>query len=177
MLEGKKCKKKVSQEIRYAGNDIIDSFVSENKEMRSSLEKIKNILCHEGYGGQSRFKNETALNLDKYELLRLKGKVRDNTVDFVVGLRKNWLLLVEAKFRVKNVENIRNLPDKISHSKELLQAENTFVHALRTVVVLLPEFRFQQQSNMLQKLMISRYRQIRPMTVSKFYQEYFQDNS
>lgn len=43
MLEGKKCEKKVSQEIRYAGNDIIDSFVSENKEMRSSLEKIKNI--------------------------------------------------------------------------------------------------------------------------------------
>ena len=95
--------------------------------MKNSIEQILAILQREHYSEKtSPFTSEVALNLDEYELKCTKGKTkRDNTVDFVVCLDKNKLLLVEAKLNVVNVENIRNIFDKISHSKDLLNVQPT----------------------------------------------------
>lgn len=174
MSERKKRKvRKVSGTLKYIGDETIVCFVSQNGVMQTCLKLIKDIIIGEGYKKSTLFQNETALDLDEYECKKQSDSTRDDTVDFVVGLEKDYLLLVEAKFKVVNVKNIRNLSDKIKHSRQLLQSEDTFVHVVESVVVLLSDDNFQQQSNRLRRMMIPKYREIMPMKVEAFYSTYF----
>lgn len=158
----------------YRGNDSIERFASGNEGLKACLEPVRTILIAEGYEAKCEFSDELALNLDKYEEAICKGLKRSPTVDFVLGLEREWLLLVEAKFRVSKMENIRrDLPDKIAHSKAILQSQDTFVHCMEAVVVLLKDKDFQQRSNRLRKLLMPRCRQVRPMTVGTLYETYF----
>lgn len=98
---------KVAAKRLYEGEDAIRNFVSGNHVMVSCLELIQDILRNENYREkQCPFDREVALNLDKVEILAKKGALRDKTVDFVVCLERDWLLLVEAKLDVDNVVNI-----------------------------------------------------------------------
>lgn len=100
----------------YRGEKAIRNFVAGNSIMINCLDFIQTILKNEKYKEkQCPFDQEIALNLDKVEILAKKGTLRDKTVDFVVCLEKDWLLLVEAKLEVENVANIaKTIQDKIN---------------------------------------------------------------
>ena len=94
----------------YRGEKAIRNFVAGNSIMINCLDFIQTILKNEKYKEKKcPFDQEIALNLDKVEILVKKGTLRDKTVDFVVCLEQNWLLLVEAKLEVENVANIQKL--------------------------------------------------------------------
>lgn len=169
------CKSSVRTSSVYLGEEGLYNYVGDNDLMINSIEQILAILQREHYSEKtSPFTSEVALNLDEYELKCTKGKTkRDNTVDFVVCLDKNKLLLVEAKLNVVNVENIRNIFDKISHSKDFLNVQPTSFSYHPDVVVLLGNDKFQQNSNRLRRMLIPRSMNVKPLRVSDFYVEYF----
>ena len=96
-------------------------------------------LRSEGYKGRAcPFKDEMALDLDNVEKLLKQGKSgvnQDETVDFVVCLEKDLLLLVEAKLSVDDAASIstNEICGKIRHSRDMLQACDNFVHFEKTV--------------------------------------------
>lgn len=143
--------------------------------MAQCVETINNILRAENYDEKTcPFDKEMALNLDRVEIKKKKGSLRDKTVDFVVCLEKDWLLLVEAKLDVDNVANIaKDIPRKIEYSKLLLQSCENFSHTEEEKIILLKKQNYQQQSNKLRKLLIAKDRQIIPCRVCDFHERYF----
>ena len=108
------------------------------------------------------------------EISLKKGTLRDKTVDFVVGLDQDWLLLVEAKLKVDNVENItKSIFGKIRHSMDILKSNLNYIHSESVVIILLKDQNFQQQSNRLRKLLLARTPDIKPLRVCDFYKNYF----
>lgn len=170
----KKCEKNPS-EHHFKGNDGILRFASGEPLMAECIEMISDILKAENYEEKTcPFDKEMALNLDRVEIKKKKGSSRDKTVDFVVCLEKDWLLLVEAKLDVDNVANIaKSIIKKIEYSKLLLQSCGNFCHTEEEKVVLLKNRNYQQQSNKLRKLLIAKDRQIIPYRVCDFYERYF----
>ena len=180
MSEKKKSKKEsISLTNRKYKNDSIRNFVAGNRILTECLESIREILYSEHYRGrQCPFNEEIALNLDKVEIRLKKGNVRDKTIDFVVGLEKDWLLLVEAKLGVENVDNIaKTICEKIAYSKALLQGYENFVHADDLTIVLLNDEKFQQQANRLRTQLIAKSINIKPCNVAQFYKDYFDSNA
>lgn len=171
----KKKNNKVTAKQRLYQDETIRNFVSGNSIMEKSVEYIKDILNKEGYKAKKNFFNqEIALNLDMVESSTRKGFLRNKTVDFVVGLEKDWLLLVEAKLKVKKMENIaKDIHNKISHSRDMLKSCDTYVHSEDVVVVLLKDQNFQQHSNHLRKLLLAHSKNIRPLRVCDLYKNYF----
>lgn len=159
----------------YRGEKAIRDFAAGNSIMTKCLDFIQNILRNEKYREkQCPFDQEIALNLDKVEILTKKGTLRDKTVDFVVCLEKDWLLLVEAKLEVENVTNIaKTIQDKIEYSKVLLHSCDNYIHSEESVIVLLNNKNYQEQSNKLRKLLIAKNINIKPYRVCDFYNEYF----
>lgn len=170
----KKCEKNPSGH-RFKGNEGILRFVSGEPIMTQCIETINSILKAENYDEKTcPFDKEVALNLDRVEIKKKKGASRDKTVDFVVCLEKDWLLLVEAKLDVDNVANIhKSILRKIEYSKRLLQSCENFCHTEEEKIVLLKNQNYQQQSNKLRKLLIAKDRLIIPYRVCDFYERYF----
>lgn len=160
---------------KYKDELSIRNFVTGNRIMEESIECIKCILQNEGYKNKKNyFKNEIALNLDKVEFLLKKGTLRDKTVDFVVGLEKDWLLLVEAKLDVDNVDNIiKGIFGKVSHSMDILKSNINYIHSESIVIILLKDQNFQQRSHRLRQLLLARTPNIKPLRVCDFYNNYF----
>lgn len=160
---------------RYQGNHIIEKFVEGNHLLVKCLQPILAILKEENYKEKiCPFTDQIALNLDKVEILCKKGTIREKTVDFVVGLEKDWLLLVEVKLDVENMDNIvKCIKEKIEHSKVVLQSCENYIHCENSVVVLLNNNRFQERSNRLRRSLISINPHIKPYRVCDFYQQYF----
>lgn len=148
----------------------IERFVRCNRGMDGCIQLIKEILKHEHYKAKkSPFVNQTALNLDVYEQQRSAGNTQC-TVDFVVGLKGDWLMPVEAKLDVKNVENIiKDINTKRAHSLDLLRSANNYIHNTPFVVILLEN---PQKVNRLKRLMgYSPSYELH--TVDSFHQSYF----
>lgn len=166
---------KSNMQRKYKNELSIRNFVSGNRIMEASIDYIKCILQNEGYKNKKDiFTNEIALNLDMVEISLKKGTLRDKTVDFVVGLDQDWLLLVEAKLKVDNVENItKSIFDKIRHSMDILKSNLNYIHSESVVIILLKDQNFQQQSNRLRKLLLARTPDIKPLRVCDFYKNYF----
>ena len=161
---------------KFSGNTSILNYVSGNRIMQNSLEQIKEILENEHCKEKTNFTYELALNLDKVEIQRKKGTSdRGNTVDFIVSLENNQLLLVEAKSLVKNVANIvSEICDKINHSKRLLTSNENFRGFYKQEIILLSNNKeFQQNYNKLRRMSASKSRTIEPQTVSDFYNAFF----
>lgn len=108
-----------------------------------------------------------------YILLILVLVIFWNWLNGLVAVSVLNLSLIWMNMKVVNVKNIRNLSDKIKHSRQLLQSEDTFVHVVESVFVLLSDDNFQQRSNRLRRVMIPKYREIMPMKVEAFYSTYF----
>lgn len=161
--------------VKYINNTAIEDYVSEDPIMSNSLELIKDILIREKCKDNNvKFSEELALNLDKVESERQRGTSRrDNTVDFVVGLGNKHLLLIEAKFGSKNMENIASdIHKKIKHSKELLVSNPNFVSLYDKKLILLDSNKFEQNKRKLMNLLhhdVSFY----PATATEFYSTFF----
>jgi hypothetical protein len=91
-----------------------------------ALELLNDIFNTEGLSRRL-FDKENGINLDKIETKRCTGKTgRQATMDFAIGIsqngRKNQMLLVELKLRIKNPGNIskKEIEAKITHSTEIL---------------------------------------------------------
>lgn len=169
----KKYPNKTNNNVRILNNEWIKTFASGDAEMQKSLQLIAEILREEGFEGKMDFSDELAINLDLCECLKSKGRLRDNTVDFVIGVGKNSLVLVEAKFKVNNVENIKKtIFDKIKHSKDLLMSNPCFVNLDEQTIILLKDQFFEEQSNKLQRLLIAKTRMIKPLRTSDLYRIY-----
>ena len=104
---------------------------SVSKRYPNCLEKIDEITKGESIKKlKTRFSEEIALNLDKVESDRTRGKGNSNsTMDIAFGIKKEGkskqFILCEYRLNYKNVNNIKksDLDSKISHSKNLLGAE------------------------------------------------------
>jgi hypothetical protein len=163
----------------YGGDGVIKELVGAELKYKDCVQRLKDILKVEDCKAKHPFKREVALNVDAVEIIRSKGRDRSQTVDFVVGMDRNVLLLVEAKFNVKDVENIKakEVYGKIKHSKELLSAFENFSH-LRfqiddsTVILLSQTKQFQQQKNKL-KRKFNNDPHIIPHNVFTFHVDYF----
>ena len=115
------------------------------------------------------------MDLDQVEIENRRGTSdRENTVDFVVGLENKQLLLVEAKFEVKNVANIvTDFIDKLCHSKRILNANINIRSIYNKEIILLNQQCFQQNYNRLRTMLASKSRTTEPQTVSVFYDTFF----
>lgn len=151
----------------------IERFARGNGKMTQCIEKISKILRNEHYrSGKNPFTNQTALNLDAYERID-RGATAQSTVDFVIGLKGCWLLPVEAKLDVKNVDNItKDIAQKRAHSLELLHSAENYVHNTQFMVILLDNNNFQQKANRLKRLLGNNPAYILH-NVESFYNTYF----
>lgn len=166
-------------EAKYLDNTSITNYALEDKDMVNSLELIRNILLNEHCKDKNiLFTNQLGLNLDKVEILKTKkSSIHNSTVDFVVGLAKGQLLLVEAKFDAKNMEKIASeIYRKVDHSKELLISNTSFVGCYKKKIILLSNDKFEQNKRRLLNLLdndISFY----PLNVEQFYLFFFKPNN
>lgn len=151
----------------------IERFSAGDSQKAQCIEKIATILLNEHFrSSKNPFINQTALNLDRYERIK-SGATTQSTVDFVVGLKGNWLLPVEAKLDVKNVDNItKDIVQKRNHSLGLLRSSDNYVHNTPFIVILLDGSNFQQKANRLKRL-LNNSPTYRIDCVNSFYNTYF----
>lgn len=175
MSKTKKNRNRAS-ECRYIDNSCIEKY-AKGKHMASSIQFIKDILKRENASmARCPFETEKAVNLDEFEIKssRKSGTSRSRTVDCVVGLENNCLLMVEMKFRVKtqNMKNIaRNVKDKRASSRVKLDGWEDYA-CLNKIVVLLNDDKFEIQKSCLYRAlgMDMDYEILR---ISEFYNKYF----
>ena len=167
---------KRNQDI-FIDNIFINKYASGDLVMVRSLELIKDILIREKCKDRKiLFKDELAINLDKVETEYKKGtSCNDNTIDFVVGLKNNKLLLVEAKFSANNMENVaKTLSKKTKHSKELLTSNQYFIGFYGKVLILLSNNeKFHQNKRKLMSLLLNDTLNYYPLTIDEFYSVFF----
>ena len=179
-MSSKRCTQKnmgINKGAKYLENADIEDYVSEDKVMRLCLEKIITILRREGCKEKNlKFTCEVALDLDKVEIENRKGTSnRDNTVDFVIGLGNKQLLLVEAKFDAKNMENVASdIPKKVKHSREILTCNPKFVSFYNKSLILLNSEKFEQNKRKLLTL-LNNQTSYAPMKVNEFYTTFFEN--
>ena len=179
-MSSKKTKKKNDSlnngaEVKFLDNTAISNYVLGDSIMENAVKPIKEILKKEKCKETHNFSYEQALDLDQVEIENRRGTSdRENTVDFVVGLENKQLLLVEAKFEVKNVANIvTDFVDKLSHSKRLLNDNINIRSIYKKEIILLSQQSFQQNYNRLRTMLASKSRTTEPQTVSVFYDTFF----
>jgi len=175
-------KKKSQKEIfhRFLSNDTIRSFASQDKcsVMQNNLYPISDMLRKEHYKGKYMpFTTEEGIYLDGVEIeLAKRNKTNlKRTVDYLIGTGKDWILLIEAKFDVKNPREmeVSELKEKIVHSKELVSNSEMFTHIEPNVIVLLKDDHFHQLAREL-KNKVSNSLRVIPMNVCQFYQSVFE---
>ena len=165
-----------TQEIKYLDNTSIEKYASGDHIMSKSLEPIKSILIREKCKDKNiKFSKELALNLDKVEIESQKGtSYRDSTVDFVLGLENKQLLLIEAKFESKSMDNIAgSISKKIKHSAEMLSSNPNFISLYNKYLILLDSEKFHQNKNRLMSL-LNNNPAFCPARVSDFYSMFFE---
>ncbi len=121
------------------------------------------------------FKDKKAWDADQYEIALKKGTDRSETVDFVVGMVNGQLLMVEAKLDVVNVENLkREIENKIQHTRTYLVSSTNYKSCASPSVVIFGNKKNNIQRNINKFMRLrSNKRDIRPMSLSDFYQRYF----
>lgn len=167
-----------AKEVKFLDNSAISDYVSGDSVMENAVKPIKEILKKENCKEKHNFSFEQALDLDQVEIENRRGTSnRGNTVDFVVGLENKQLLLVEAKFEVKNVANIvTDYIDKLNYSKRILNANINIRTIYKKEIILLKQQYFQENYNRLRTMLASKSRTTEPQTVSIFYDSFFKRN-
>lgn len=165
---------------RFISNVTIQNFASQDvySIMKDSLKPIAKMLRKEHYKlNYMPFTTEMGIYLDDVEReLAKRNKTNcKRTVDFLIGTDKDWILLTEAKFDVKNPREmeVSELKEKIVHSKELVSNSEMFTHIEPNVIVLLKDDNFQQLYREL-KNKVSNSLRVIPMNVCQFYQSVFE---
>ena len=181
-----------------ASNDVIIDYASGDKIMNQCLQPLIDILKKEHCKEKNLpFTDEIALNLDDVEKLKktgVNGSKMMNTVDMVIGLYKNRLLMVEIKLDCKSVKDIpkdicdkishsrdllienpkpKDICDKISHSRDLLIENPKFVTFEKKIPVLIKNDNFEQNKRRLKNYLMGKNKDIEPYTVNGFYSTFF----
>lgn len=121
----------------------------------------------------SDFDDIYAWDADGYEHKKY-GSHSSETVDMVLGLDYGEVLMVEAKLDVKNVDNIKGeIEAKVKHTRSYLVSSTKLHKILQPSIVLFGTKNFYQLSTRFRK-MRSNKTDIVPMTLSAFYQKYFE---
>lgn len=174
-IQGMKSNKNVAGK---ASNDVIIDYASGDKIMNQCLQPLIDILKKEHCKDKNLpFTDEIALNLDDVEKLKktgVNGSKMMNTVDMVIGLYKNRLLMVEIKLDCKSVKDIpKDICDKISHSRDLLIENPKFVTFEKKIPVLIKNDNFEQNKRRLKNYLMGKNKDIEPYTVNGFYSTFF----
>ena len=106
-----------------------------------------------------------AWDADAYE--KAKNKCHNcETVDLVLGIDKGKILLVEAKLKSKNIENLKSeIEAKIRHTKEYIVSSDNFKCLANPSVVLFSDENFDTKYNRFRKMRNNK-RDIIPMTLT-----------
>lgn len=113
-----------------------------------------------------------AWDADGYEHKKY-GHQSSETVDMVFAMDYGKMLMVEAKLNVRNVDNIKGeVEDKISHTRNYIVSSTSFRSLITPSVVLFGQKRFHEFYNRFRRLNNNKTN-IKPMTISSFYKEYF----
>lgn len=139
------------------------------------IDTVSNIL-HRDYPKLKceNFDSVYAWDADTYE--KVKNKCKNcETVDLVIGLDKGKLLLVEAKLKVKNVDNLKGeIEAKIQHTREYLVSSINFRSIVSPSIVLFSQDNFDVKYNRFRR-MRSNKGDIKPMTLSNLFESYFKE--
>lgn len=115
-----------------------------------------------------------AWDADSYEKSVHKHQ-NTETVDMVFGLDYGKMLMVEAKLDVQNVDNIKGeIEDKINHTRSYLVSSTKLRSIANPSIVLFSHVKFEQLSSKFRRLR-SYKTDIKPMTISSFYKDYFEE--
>lgn len=135
---------------------------------------LAELLKKDHFKGKMLFTKEVALDLDKLEENRVKGhSSKSETVDYIVGLEKNWLLLVEAKLDANSPDHFApGLNGKRTHSRTLITMSDFDVHIENAYVILMKDNKFEQNKERLRNR-ANGLPHLKPMRVMDFYNEYF----
>lgn len=182
MSSKKRTKTSVSDRI-FVGNDVIRNFAQNSTILLSCLCNLSEILEEEHCPSKRvPFCNgELAINFDKYEaqLAKSKKSSREPTVDCIIGLQHNWLLLVEIKYDVKTktMDTIaKNIKEKRNYSRNVLKSYDGF-HCEGKMVILLNDDQFEIKKRKLLSCLNNKVNEYKVMTVSGFYDSYFNTGS
>lgn len=114
-----------------------------------------------------------AWDADGYEH-KIHGHQCIETVDMVFGLDYGKMLMVEAKLKVQNVDNIKGeVETKINNTRQYVVSSTNFKSIVKPSIVLFDQKNFHTLYNRFRRLNNNRT-DIKPMTLSSFYKEYFE---
>ena len=125
-----------------------------------------NLIC-------SDYNNIYAWDADGYEHKKY-GHQSSETVDMVFAMDYGKMLMVEAKLDVRNVDNIKGeVENKINHTRDYIVSSTNFKSIMYPSVVLFGQKRFHELYNRFRRM--NNYKiNIKPMTLTSFYKEYFE---
>lgn len=149
-------------------------FTGQIRDAQKCVELMRDLLKKDHLKGYNPFTNEVALDLDQLEGNRVQGiTTKMETVDYIVGLGKDWLLLVEAKLDADKPDHFcKGLKDKRNHSRELITSSDYDAHVENEYVILLKDNKFEQNKDRLRNLS-NGLPHLKPMRVIDFFNEYF----
>ena len=162
--------------VRHYSDDSVITFAME-MGMTPYVNLLKTILKNEYMKNKEcPFVEEKAIALDEYEKVNAKKEKRQQrpTVDCVIGLEHNQLLMVEMKFNATS-RNKKNLANDVMLKHEsscgILRCSSNYV-CLNKMVVLLSDKNFDTQKNKLHRSLANNpnYEILR---TSEFYNRYF----
>src|SRR5574344_968947 len=175
-MVSKKSKDTTETILKY-NSETLKSLLSRRPNLNEFVELIKDLLKDEGCNNSTDFNEEECINLDEIEIFTAKkNKTSDifPSMDFTVGLDQNRLMLVEAKFRVKNVDNIcSQLKDKIKRSTFFMRDELSCCVHKDLVILLSQSPKIEQQKSKLRRQM-NNVIGIKPMSAMDFHRLYFE---
>lgn len=163
----------------FNGNTVIENLAETFGAFKPCLNNLYNILKDEHCPtNKIPFCNgELAINLDMYESQRakLQKNSRNATADCIIGLQYNWLLLVEIKYEVKTIVMdtlSKNIREKREYSRNILNSYEGF-HCEKKMIILLNDNNFEIKKTRLLRCLGNKVSDYKVMTISKFYEVYF----
>lgn len=178
MQNKSKSTKEMKAVHKYVSPECITNFAKgftgKVKNAQKCVQPMCDLLRKDHLKGKNPFIDEVALDLDKLEENRVKGiTTRKETVDYIVGLEKDWILLVEAKLDADTPDHFAaGLNNKRIHSRELIMLSDYDVHVENAYIILLKDNKFEQNKERLRNK-ANGAPNLKPMRVMDFYEEYF----
>lgn len=157
---------------KYKDSSSLLQYVDSDSQKKKCIVDIHSKLIDEHYRGPRLFNDEVCLDLDKYEKL-IHSKRQNPSVDFLVALENDWLLLVEAKLNVESItaKLAKEITDKYVKSRRLIRCDS-YVHEVNSLPILLHDSNFQQNRRKLMAY-LKENPIYAPMKVSEFREIYF----
>ena len=157
---------------KYKDSSSLLQYVDSDSQKKKCIVDIHSKLIDEHYRGPRLFNDEVCLDLDKYEKL-IHSKRQNPSVDFLVALENDWLLLVEAKLKVESITSkfAKEITEKYDKSRQLIRCDS-YVHEISCLPILLHDRNFHQNRRELMSYLKGNP-VYAPMRVADFTEKYF----